>query len=446
MLSRGTERPARACVLSPLNIALIYVVVSALWIAGADHLLQTYTAGPRLLQLHLLESGVFVMLSGLLLYLLVGRLHRSLRLSARKARESEAGARRSADELAQLLAMLPEAVLIVREGRITYANRAAQELFDPDGTQVLEGHPLNGLVLPPYWSGVEQRMQRVLASGERDPRFLPRTMCRLDGSRFEASVGTSAVHFDDRPAVLKIVRDVDEMNRMQRQVTRVQQELAALSGRLIELQEHERRSIARELHDEIGQCLSAIRVQFAKLQRRVQGEEPLALIASAAAMTERTLSRVRSLSLLLHPPQLGTLGLEAALRWHIEEQQRLHGTPISLRVALGREPLDPDLGIACYRIVQESLSNALRHADARCIEVELRGASADGLVLRITDDGIGFAAEQAGARQAERPSLGLVGMMERARLQGGELTVSSAPGQGTRVEAVLPWKSETKIQ
>lgn len=215
--------------------------------------------------------------------------------------------------------------------------------------------------------------------------------------------------------------------------------LTALSRGLIEVQERERRTIARELHDEIGQCLSAIRVQFAKLQRRVDDDELQALIDSAAAMTERTLGRVRSLSLLLHPPQLDTLGLEAALAWHLDEQRRLHGVAIEFEPRGLQREIHPEVATAAYRIVQESVSNALRHGCAARIVVQAR-AETHALLLDIRDDGRGFVPATIEEGQAVRPSLGLLGMAERARLLGGDVGVVSTVGMGTSIAALLPWK------
>jgi signal transduction histidine kinase len=223
---------------------------------------------------------------------------------------------------------------------------------------------------------------------------------------------------------------------LRQELARRERELLALSNRFVDLHEQDRRHVARELHDEIGQCLSAIRLQFARLQRRAESPESLALIASAADMTERTLDSVRSLSRLLHPPQLETLGLAAALRWHLDEQQRLHTLAIRLDSAALPE-LPQDLALAVYRIVQEALSNTLRHAGARRFDVTLR-LQADALILGVSDDGRGFDARAGDGGFMPPSGLGLVGMAARARLLGGELAVVSAPGQGTQIAASFP--------
>lgn len=317
------------------------------------------------------------------------------------------------------LDQLPEAVLVSLDGCIQYANAHACALFSvkaEDG--VLHSVPLTEL-LPG-------------ASGSTAARIA----YRINGERFHAAVKSQPTTFNGRCAWLHVVRNIDHEYSVEQRLQRNQNALLQLSGRLMETQERERRHIARELHDEIGQCLSAIRVQFAKLQRRLQTPELLHLIESASGLTERTLGRVRSLSLLLHPPQLETLGLRAALRWHLKEQERLHGWHIDfVEGDLGNE-VHPDVAIAAYRIVQESLSNAFQHGGATHVTVKLT-AGHQAMTLEVIDDGCGFIPENIFA--SERPSLGLIGMTERARLLHGELSVTSAPGKGTHISAVFPW-------
>jgi signal transduction histidine kinase len=329
----------------------------------------------------------------------------------------------AATDEARWLELLPEAVLVARDAAVAYANQAARCLFDPASQRELRGQPVSRL-LP-------------------DSQAAPAQASRLDGSRFSMSLFSAPTTLDGRPAVLHVVRDIEYEQALEHRLETKRRLLLALSGRLINFQEHERRYIARELHDEIGQCLSAIRVQFAKLQRRVEKPEALALIDSAADLTERTLGRVRSLSLLLHPPQLETLGLVAALRWHLGEQQRLHELKIRFESTGVEEPVNPDLAIAVYRIVQEALSNALHHGQAQRVTVALRQAEGH-LVVSVNDDGVGFNPESLGQHNAVRPTLGLLSMMERARLLGGTLTIDSAPGRGTRIAARLPFRAASE--
>lgn len=331
----------------------------------------------------------------------------------------------STDE-AGWLALLPEAVLVVRDAVVAHANLAARRLFDPWRERELRGEPACHL-LP--------------EAG--DDELTPRRGRRLDGSRFAMALSTVPTTCEGAAAELLVVRDIEPELALQQRLDARQRQLLDLSGRLISFQEHERRHVARELRDEIGQCLSAIRLQFARLLRRVEQPEAVALIDSACGMTERTLGQVRSLSLLLRPPQLETLGLVAALRWHLQQQRRLFGLQIRFESEAVREPVDPDVAIAVYRIVQEALSNTLRHAQAENITVELHGA-ADGISVTVADDGIGFVPDNMELRTSTGPTLGLLSMRERARLLGGHLIVSSALGMGTHIAARLPYNAAPK--
>lgn len=326
-------------------------------------------------------------------------------------------------DAARWLGVVPDAILVVSDAVVVYANEAAQQLFAPRSAQPLTGELASRLLSHP-----------ALESCPSSAAF------RLDGSRFEASVVSTPTTSNGGSATLHTVREVTRNTLGPRQQEIQDRLLRELPGRLIHEQEHERRHIALELHEEIAQCLSAIRVQFAKLQRRVEEPDALALIESASRMTDRTLGRVRSLSLLLHPPQLQTLGLAAALRWLLEEQERLHGLQFDFDSAPFTAPVDPDLAIATFRIVQEAVANAMRHGAAGHVTVAL-GETDAALTVSITDDGCGFDTRELEGEGRE--ALGLLSMIERARLVGGELTIDTAPGAGTRIAARLPMRPHT---
>ena len=203
--------------------------------------------------------------------------------------------------------------------------------------------------------------------------------------------------------------------------------LEALTRQLLEVQESERRSIARELHDEVGGVLTAVKLNLQSLRRKRSDE---AALTDGIALVDGAIEAVRSISLDLRPAVLDDLGLIPALRWYCEHQALRAGIPIELALDAIDLKTAPQLESACYRIVQESITNALRHAGARRIEVALRRE--DGhFMIEIADDGAGFAPTAARSRE----SSGLLGMEERVKLLGGRLAIDSAPGAGTRVRA-----------
>jgi PAS domain S-box-containing protein len=205
------------------------------------------------------------------------------------------------------------------------------------------------------------------------------------------------------------------------------EQLQALSRRLIQALEEERRAIARELHDDFGQVLTALRLN---LQRRSSDDrENLALVDGAIA-------RMRDLAQDLRPPQLDELGLESSLRWFVQREAARAGLDVTLDIETLSNPPVATVATTCFRVVQEALTNVIRHAHARHVTVTLR--SADGhLCLEVRDDGTGFDVAAARKAAARRGSHGLIGMAERVELVAGVLTIESTSG-GTVIRAHLP--------
>jgi len=207
-----------------------------------------------------------------------------------------------------------------------------------------------------------------------------------------------------------------------------------LADRLLEVQENERHRLSRELHDDIGQLLTAAKMQADWLQRRLPGELEEGF-GTLRETIEETLAKVRDVSALLNPRQLNSLGLEASLRAHL--LRTLENTDVhwSLECHQQMTGIPEAMAVAAFRITQEAVTNLLRHAQARNLLVRLQ-RTPQGLHLYITDDGVGFTPVADPARHGLR---GMSGMQERATLIGGWLNVNSAPGQGTQLEALFPW-------
>jgi signal transduction histidine kinase len=218
-----------------------------------------------------------------------------------------------------------------------------------------------------------------------------------------------------------------ERGRLMETIRAARERLASLSRRLLSVQEEERRRLAIELHDELGQILTAVKINL--------GSTP-AQLDDALETVDRAMQTVRDLALDLRPAMLDDLGLAAALRWYADrfaQQAR-----VQTHLAIGEVPhLDSSIATACFRVAQEALTNVLRHAGAANVSIELTRAPAE-LTLSVRDDGAGFDVASARERAARGASLGLIGMEERASLAGGSLEIRSAPGQGTDVRARFP--------
>jgi signal transduction histidine kinase len=212
-----------------------------------------------------------------------------------------------------------------------------------------------------------------------------------------------------------------------------------LIRRLLSAQEDERKRIARELHDEAGQSLAGLMLELeaARLENARGLPVTQDTLARLRRLAARTVEAVRGLIYDLRPAVLDDLGLVPALRWYTQTQVASRGLEVSLSERLGSERLDPALETTVFRIAQEALWNAVKHARASRVDVEL-SRTGDRLMLRIRDDGRGLAAGDAPPERRGRVGVGLGGMVERAAALGGTVRIASRPEGGTEVTAEFP--------
>ncbi len=228
----------------------------------------------------------------------------------------------------------------------------------------------------------------------------------------------------------------EEETRQMQELERAQRDLNQLSGKLLSLQEDERKSLARELHDCLGQLLTAVKMEINAVQSCLKTDnEKHEAIDRAQLYISEAIKTVRDITSLLRPPLLDNLGLGAALRWQAEQFSQRTGIPCAL-IWLGRQTSLPESWNTCaYRITQEALHNCEKHARATCARISVT-QELGTLSIDIEDNGRGFHPES----ETGRPSsgLGLLGMKERAKMLGGTLIIESSLGRGTRVRLRLP--------
>jgi signal transduction histidine kinase len=217
------------------------------------------------------------------------------------------------------------------------------------------------------------------------------------------------------------------------QTERDREGLRRLSQKLVRAQEEERRSISRELHDQIGQMLTAIQMQFDKIEASADSPaETDHHLRDGKTLVDRTVRAVRDMAMGLRPSILDDLGLTPALEWQAREFTRRSGIPVRLKIDDDLNDMPDGHRTCLYRIVQEALTNCGRHARAKQVSVTLHG-NEDLISLTVQDDGRGFDPKQLAKR-----GLGLVGMEERVRELGGRMTIHSEPASGTRLEVEIP--------
>jgi PAS domain S-box-containing protein len=288
-------------------------------------------------------------------------------------------------------------------------------------------------------SAVQESINRAVA--EKIGFEVDHPVIRPDGSLRQIHAVGHPV-FGESGEVLEFVgvlMDVTERRRAEESLRKSHGELRALSERLRTVREEERARIAREMHDEVGQALTALQMDVAWLEKKLPFSASLsrvkllAKLRSMAELIDATTASVQRIATDLRPGVLDELGLPAAIEWYVREFERRAGIACRIRSNLDGAALDPERATAVFRILQEALTNVARHAGATEVEVNL-SADDERLVLEIKDNGRGVSED----RIAEGRSLGLLGMRERALSLGGDVSIRGDPSHGTRVILTLP--------
>lgn len=341
----------------------------------------------------------------------------------------------------------PAAIWICQGDVLVYANRASARLFALDSVEELKGRPVWALLDAESHAPLRAAVQRVL-DGQTVGSIVAGRLTRRDGELREVELALAALPDHGQRVLQMVVNDVTERRREAAELLRSRQALRELSASVVEAREEERRRIARELHDELGQRLTALKIDLANFAARAprRGDDaPVAAddasVAAMQAMLDDTLASVRRIASDLRPLMLDDLGLNAAIEWLARDASRRIGIPVHTRLPLAEPALDQRVAIALYRMVQEALTNVARHSQAKSVEIILQVQERQ-LVLTVADDGIGLD-EQALQRAG---SFGLMGLRERAHLLGGQIEIGRRPRGGTRLTVRVPSHPSPNIE
>jgi signal transduction histidine kinase len=253
-------------------------------------------------------------------------------------------------------------------------------------------------------------------------------------------MAVTQVALEGSPIFTGFVRDITERQRAERRFRDSREQLRALAAHLQSVREEERSRIAREVHDELGQALTGLKMDLAWLDRRnaeIRSTDDLAQIQvrlkELPGQVDAIIGTVRQIAAELRPPVLDALGLEAAIEWQTHDFEKRTGITCSFHSSLKHTDLDPDRATAVFRIFQETLTNIVRHAEATEVNIHLR-EEGDKVILEVQDNGRGM----NGRGLAESGSLGLLGMRERATMLDGEVNIIGRQGIGTTVGVRIP--------
>src|SRR3984885_9122523 len=355
------------------------------------------------------------------------------------------------------------------EGIITSWNAGAERLFGYTAKEAVGQHI--SMIIPQDRRDEETTILAKLRKGERIEHFDTIRM-RKDGTKLEISLTISPVRDAEGKIIgaSKIARDVTGRKRMERELheseqrfrtladaldTQVQfrtqelrrrnseilqqsDQLRELSGRLMSLQDEERRRIARDLHDSAGQNLAALSISIARIKEDAKGDpaQLSARIKEARDLVQHLSDEIRTTSYLLHPPMLDEMGLSYAIGWYIDGLKERSGLSVEVNITddLGR--LAPEIELAIFRLVQECLTNIHRHSESKTAVIRIARDS-DKIYAEVQDHGKGIPPERLAGIQSQGVGVGIRGMRERVRQSHGDLTIDSN-ALGTKVTAVFP--------
>lgn len=335
-----------------------------------------------------------------------------------------------------------DAIVSVDESQsIVMFNPAAESMFGLPAEQAI-GMPLDRLLPGRQREAHGQHVQHFMQAPEPSREMALRTAVhgvRADGSEFPIESAISRTRIDGKMQLTAVLRDVTERNRKDAQLRKVNADLRRLSSDLQRVREQERTRISRELHDDLGQQLTGMKLELTWLKGRLQEHGGSELLESFRDMLDHAITSVRRLSSELRPWILEERDLGDALAWQVEEMTRRTKVRYACHLPAAHLVHEEALATALYRIAQEALANVVRHAGARKVEVRLVQEEAD-LVLQVSDTGCGFVNGPASS------GTGLVSMRERTTELGGHFTVTSTPGKGTTIKVRIPLATQAHVE
>jgi PAS domain S-box-containing protein len=360
-------------------------------------------------------------------------------LDTTERKHAEHALRESEERYRKMVDTAQEGIwLLDKEAKTGYVNQRMSEMLGYGLREIL-GHSLTEFLDPASRDGAEEGLRR-LKQGEKvhhDLMFL-----RKDGGKLWTIVSANPV-LDEMgvfSGALFMIADITERKEMEEQLMISREQLRRLTYHLQSIREEERTWISREIHDELGQALTGLKMDLSWIERKLSrtGEEQpfhllLERIGSMSGLVDSTIQSVRKIATELRPGVLDALGLTAAIEWQASEFRSRTGIEVNLSPLSEKSGLDRERSTAVFRIFQEILTNVARHSLASEVEVHIEEKSGR-LSLEVKDNGRGITEDQV----IDSRSLGLLGMRERALLLGGEFHIQGVPGEGTTVTVIIP--------
>ena len=360
------------------------------------------------------------------------QIERHLKRELREHTKIEVALRESEEKYHDLVERANDGILIIQDKMLKYVNPRLAEMG---------GYTVEELIGTPYYEYVPEAeiptmKEHVWQMPREDTKSVYETILkRKDGSAINVEISGSRVPYEGRNADLVLIRDISERKQAEEQLKTSRDQLRKLSTHLEEVREEERTNLARDIHDELGQALTALKIDLSWLATKLPAGHKTLLekTQSMSKLVDMTIQKVKMISTELRPGLLDDFGIVAAIEWQVGEFQKLTGIRIELSPTPNDIALNRDCSTVLFRVFQELLTNIARHANATKVKVSLL-EEANTIVMKISDNGKGITKEQI----SDPRSFGLLGITERVRLRQGEFEISGAPGKGTTALVRIP--------
>ena len=370
----------------------------------------------------------------------VEKINEQLRAQIFECESAEAALRESENKYSTLVEDALIGVYINKDGKIVFANDKFAAIYGYSKNELI-GLDSQLLVHPDDRSQVAEFRQKRLRGAKVPSEYEIRGL-KKNGDKIWVMRSLSLINYQDGPAIAGIVQDTTKRHDAEEALRESDKELRILSNQLLSMEEKERKRIARELHDGIGQALSAIKFGVENSLRELRGgpnHSEISSLESLIPLTQKTIEEVRRIVQDLRPSILDDLGILATITWFCREFQNVYASVrINSEIAIQENDIPSPLKTVIYRILQEALNNIAKHSQADLVHLSLQNKP-DGMEFKVHDNGSGFDLTEAISLQPSRRGFGLASMRERAELSGAEFKIKSAKGEGTTIW--VRWKS-----
>jgi PAS domain S-box-containing protein len=408
-----------------LKITLVYIVIGSLWILLSDIVLLRLVGMETLSQWQTVKGWFYIIATGILLYFMIKNSEKSLLKTSNDLLTNEKKFREAVDHINALF------IIYDADRKIKYMNKAAallsgiqiNDFLDKKDEEIFPTE-ITSVYLPMLLNAFEQKK---FQSGEGEFLF--------KNKKYYSVIENIPVMDDSNNIqyMIAIWHDVTERKLFEKRLVESGVELKELTQHLNIARENERASIARDIHDHLGQMLTGMKMDLSMLKKRInENQNPFEKFDQLEAEIDETIKITRKISEDLRPPVIDDLGLLAAVETHIESFQNRTGIKCTLTSNIHDFKLNNDLSITLFRIIQEALTNVARHSKANEVNI-LMNLMGSNLIVEIKDNGIGF-----NINKIQNKTFGLLGMRERMSLINAEFSIESLINNGTKISANIP--------